>query len=449
MQVVLYGRRAGVIARTRGTLTFQYDREYLDGAHPTPLSLSMPLAETAYTNRFVEAFLRGLLPDNAEVRQRWARHFGLKDRDTFGLIAALGADAAGGALYLPEDADPPAGTLEPVSERALAARLKRLHVDEGGWLGDGEHWSLAGAQSKFTLRRLADGWAYAHGAEPSTHIVKPGISHIPGQALTEHVSQLAAGALGLLVAETEYVEFAGQPAIVVTRFDRTWRDGVLARVHQEDLCQAFGIDPSRKYEADNGKGVGDISRLLRSSGGEAVVEQFVRAVIVNHLLGAPDAHSKNYSVLLAGSTVRFAPLYDVASGLLADRDGTLRYPKGAMSIGGEREFGRLHGKHWEAFAQRCGVPAEQVRAWVREGAEALPSALSDALRSVPAKAKHRAELNRVLPRRVATLCSLVERGLDTAPPARRTGPAPGRKIVSAAALRTPPAAGPSDGPPWG
>lgn len=172
--------------------------------------MSMPLATTRYTNKWVGAYLRGLLPDNDEVRRRWAAHFGLRDRDTFGLIGAIGSDAAGGAVFLPDDAYPAAlheGHVARIDEHAIAERLRRLRVDDADWLGDDERWSLAGAQSKFTLRDLEGGWGIAHGAEPSTHIVKPGISRIPGQALIEHVSMSAAGALGLEVAATRYLDF--------------------------------------------------------------------------------------------------------------------------------------------------------------------------------------------------------------------------------------------------
>ena len=47
--------------------------------------------------------------------------------------------------------------------------------------------------------------------------------------------------------------------------------------------------------------------------------------------------------MLAGSAVQLADLYDIASGLTATRDGNLRFPKAAMSIGGERGFGDLRG----------------------------------------------------------------------------------------------------------
>ena len=305
--VVLYGRRVGEIERRAGSLRFTYDDDYLALPVATPLSLSMPLTGTTYTNRFVEAHLRGLLPDNDDVRRRWAQHFGLRDRDTFGLIAAIGSDAAGGALFIPEEKYPEAldeGSVTPVTDAQIAERLRRLRADSTDWLGDEEHWSLAGAQSKFTLRALGHDWGIAHGSEPSTHIVKPGISSIPAQALIEHVSMLAVTSMGLGVAATRYMEFEDQPAIVVTRFDRRERNGRWERIHQEDLCQAFALDPSRKYERDGGPGARRIADLLRNTSGPEAVERFGRAVVANYLLGAPDAHAKNYAMLLTDASVR-------------------------------------------------------------------------------------------------------------------------------------------------
>lgn len=424
LMVILYGRLAGVIERTGGLLTFTYDDEYRALPMATPLSLSMPLTGSRYTNRVVEAFLRGLLPDNDDVRRRWAAHFGLRDRDTFGLIAAIGSDVAGGAQFIPDDEYPGAlgeGSVEPISDADVAERLRRLREDSTDWLGDDEHWSLAGAQSKLTLRSLGDGWGIAHGSEPSTHIVKPGISTIPGHALIEHITMAAAGSMGLRVAATCHVEFEDQPAIVVTRFDRRERNGVWERIHQEDLCQSLGLDPSRKYESDRGPGVARIAGLLRDTAGPSAVDEFGRAVVANYLLGAPDAHAKNYSVKLAASAVQFADLYDMASGLTAARDGQLRYPTGAMSIGGEGAFGELRGHNWTRFATALGVPAPAVREWVVGLAHDAPQAVSDAIRTLPAKERRQPEL-RVLTARVRLLSQTTLRDIDDVSTGRRTGP---------------------------
>lgn len=422
--VVLYGREAGVLERSGGSLSFTYHDEYRTSPAATPLSLSMPLSGARYTNRIVEAFLRGLLPDNSDVRRRWSTHFGLRDRDTFGLIAAIGNDAAGGAQFISEHDDPAAlttGHVVPVTEAEIAARLRRLREDATDWLGEGEHWSLAGAQSKFTVRALTQGWGIAFGSEPSTHIIKPGISTIASQALIEHVTMRSVATLGLRAAATEYIEFEGEPAIVITRFDRRLRRGRWERIHQEDLCQSLALDPSRKYETDRGPGVARIARLLKGTAGNEAVEDFGRAVVANYVMGAPDAHAKNYSVLLAAGAVKLADLYDVASGLTAVRDGHLRYPRGAMSLGGERTFGEMRARNWSNFATSLGVSADQVRGWVTSLAERAPDAVAQVVKElVPTQRRNRAlgELRS----RVQVLSELTLHGLNDTTMGRNAGP---------------------------
>src|SRR5690554_1836400 len=95
----IYGQRAGLITREKHVITLRYDAEYAAQPHATPLSLSMPLEGQQYSARPVLAFLKGLLPDNPAVRERWARRFGVRTGDWLGLVAAVGADTAGGAVF--------------------------------------------------------------------------------------------------------------------------------------------------------------------------------------------------------------------------------------------------------------------------------------------------------------------------------------------------------------
>ncbi|MDR1185063.1 MAG: type II toxin-antitoxin system HipA family toxin [Coriobacteriales bacterium] len=389
----LYGKPAGVISRDGGTMGLNYYPEYLAAPTATPLSLSLPLSTASHPARPIEAFLRGLLPDHAEVRRRWAEAFGLRDRDTLGLIAAIGMDCAGGAIFATEDRLSEAlerpGSIVPFSEEEIGRHLARLRLDDAAWHDtENEHWSLAGGQSKFTVAKTDDGaWGKPLGAAPSTHIIKPGISRIPAQALVEHVSMRSLALLGENVATSEYREFAGEPAVVVKRFDRlTDRADKPLRLHSEDLVQSFGLDPERKYEAKKGPGVAKIIALLRQRADEGSATRFIRAIIINYLLGAPDAHAKNYSVLLVGRQVTLAPLYDVASGFIADPiTGMLRYPRHAMSIGGETCFGEVGSRQWSKFAATAGLTSEEVLTTVSEIATSLPDALSDAIKELPGK----------------------------------------------------------------
>lgn len=385
----LYGQVAGVIERTSARTSLRYLPEYIARPDATPLSVSMPVADVTYASRQVEAYLKGLLPDDEEVRDRWARRAGVRPGDTLGLLASIGLDVSGGAMLAPEDQIQDAltrpGHVVPASEADIAGHLRRLRQDAAAWRDDeeDEHWSLAGAQSKFTLARVGDGWGFAKGAAASTHIIKPGIGRIRAQAMTEHVTMRALSIAGLDTASTQLLTFEDQPAVVVERFDRLRTgSGHTIRVHQEDLVQAFALDPKRKYEADGGPGAGKVADLLRSVAAAEDVERFVRAVIANQVIGAPDAHSKNYGLLLAGRSVALAPLYDVATGLVPDGAGRLRYTKGAMSIGGERRFGDVERTHWERFGRVVGLRPEQVVSWVDELTTTLPAAFERAAQEV-------------------------------------------------------------------
>lgn len=401
----IYGRRAGLIRRDGGSTILTYDTEYVrDVPNPTPLSLSMPVSGEEYKRRYVEAFLKGLLPDNEDVRERWARTYGVKPGDTLGLVGAIGRDCAGGAVFAHpddlEDAMHAPGVVVPIAEREIADRLRTLRTDDSAWHVEDEHWSLAGGQGKLALARSEQTWGLPRGSAPSTHIIKPGITRLKAQAMAEHISMRALDIVGLDVARTEYREFEGQPAVVVERYDRrSRRDGRISRVHQEDMVQTFGLVPSKKYEADQGPGVKKMADRLRLVTRDDSVERFVLGVIANYLLGAPDGHAKNYSLLLVGRQAQLAPLYDISTGLIADGSGRLAYTTVAQSIGGEKRFGEVEERHWTRFAAAASVDADYVLTAVRDLAQRIPDAVHAAISELPTTAVGRDSLlGDVLPR---------------------------------------------------
>jgi serine/threonine-protein kinase HipA len=343
--VLLNGARLGTIIEDRGEYALTYDEEYLHGPAATPLSLSMPMSSPRHPDRVVRAFLWGLLPDNDQVIQRWARTYQVSPRNPFALLHYVGADCAGAALFVaPDDVDSVragAGGIDWIDEAEIGERLRILRRDPTAWhLSTTGQFSLAGAQAKTALYLDAGTgqWGDPHGAVPTTHIVKPAVTGFDDHDLNEHLCLQAARGLGLDAASSAVLGFAGERAIVVERYDRLRRaDGAIVRLHQEDLCQALGLLPTSKYQNEGGPTPEQIFDLLRrhtvTSDGQAAW-RFLDALAFNWVVAGTDAHAKNYSVLLSGAQVRLAPLYDVASALPYD-DMYLPKLKLAMRIGGE------------------------------------------------------------------------------------------------------------------
>lgn len=379
--VALGGREAGTLTRSRsGSLSFTYAAHHVSAT--VPLSPSMPIREQTYRGSVVESYFAGLLPDDDAVRGRWAARFGVADR-TFDLLAHMGLECAGAVqLVAPDKIDQlnaPAA-LEPVGRADIGARLARMRAgQQESWTQPDEHWSLAGAQAKFTLTRVGGQWSEARGSAATTHILKPGISAMRHQAVVEFATMQVSRRLGLSTAEVTLEDFAGEIALVVRRFDRVERAGSIRRLHQVDLCQASGVHPRDKYESRGGPSGAQLASLIRrtSTRPEADLRAFSDALVFNFLAAAPDGHSKNMAMLFAGAQARLAPLYDLATGAPYDRrdaDTTA-----AFSVGGVRRFGEAYAKHWRRHARDLGLAEDERLRRVKDLAERLPDAFHDVL----------------------------------------------------------------------
>lgn len=384
LAVHMGGQLVGTLDATdRRTLRLQYDPDYAAGPGSTPLSVSMPLRISPYLHATVHPYLWGLLPDNDRVLERWAREFGCSPTDIAGLLHGVGGDVAGGAQYVAPDATPEEsrpGAVEWLSDDDVAQFLRDLRRDTTTWRPHPEgRWSLAGAQAKIALLydQSADRWGIPSGATPTTHIVKPAIGGLDDVDLNEHLCLAAARRAGLIAATTSIRTFGGERALVVERYDRIVDDsGAIVRVHQEDLCQALGVHPDRKYEVDGGPGSEQLGRLIREVAGERDVARFFDALVYNWLVLATDGHAKNYSLLMSGHQVRLAPLYDIASAL-----PHLDHPRKArmaQRIGGEYRPSFVQRRHWERMARSLGLGSDEAHARITALAQRLPDALGDA-----------------------------------------------------------------------
>ena len=128
-------------------------------------------------------------------------------------------------------------------------------------------------------------------------------------------------------------------AIVVQRYDRApTPEGGLARVHQEDLCQALGCSPDAKYQFQGGPTPASIAALLRSvdtPGSTQMVEQFRDMLAFQWLIVGTDGHSKNYGLLLSGAARRAAPLYDACTWLPYRRRTKINELRLGLKIGSD------------------------------------------------------------------------------------------------------------------
>lgn len=394
--VLLEGREAGRVLRKGDRLQFVYDEEWRRSDSSYPLSLSMPLAARSHGHREINAFIWGLLPDNDRTLERWARQFHVSARNAFALIGNVGEDCAGAVQFVrPERLEEigQGGTVEWLDENEIAKRLNSVLTDAstGRTARDNGQFSLAGAQPKTALLKFGDRWGVPSGRIPTTHILKPPSRLLPGHAENEHLCLRVAASLGLRTVESRVVFFRDQAAICVTRYDRYPLDDtsdlpLIARLHQEDMCQAMAVHPERKYQNEGGPGPEDILRLIRDSAADpdrrgldpsGALEDtfsFEDALIFNWLVGGTDAHAKNYSFLLGTRLVRLAPFYDLASAY-GFEDIAPQRMKLAMKIGRHYRLDNIVIRHWEEWAVAAGFHAEVVVARIREMCAQLPDAL--------------------------------------------------------------------------
>src|SRR5208283_2938379 len=236
-----------------------------------------------------------------------------------------------------------------------------------------------GAQPKTALLFDNNKWGVPSGRVPTTHILKPPSGDFDGHAENEHFCLELGRALGLPVVDSRIMRFRDEVAIVVERYDRARTAAGLRRVHQEDMCQALSIPPTRKYQSEGGPGIRDIVELLKtySTNAPEDVRTFLDAIAYNWLIAGTDAHGKNYALLIgAQARIRLAPLYDVTS-VLPYQGIDIERVKSSMKLGGEYRLGNISLQHWRKLAEELHVNPEAMIQRVGDFARPLADHVSD------------------------------------------------------------------------
>lgn len=414
------GVPVGVWAVLRtGASVLRYHTSWAQAAEGRALSLSLPFTiGLEHRGDVVTHYFDNLLPDRAEIRRRLRTRFHARSAGAFDLLGAIGRDCVGAIQLLPPGVEPQGWNridAEPLSDRQVEAVLRAVTTDAplGQREQDDLRISIAGAQEKTALLGMGGKWYRPHGATPTTHILKLPLGLVGNMRAdmtdsveNEWLCEQIMTRLGIPMARTEIARFGEVTALAVTRFDRRWvgipagaerkvrfkppPTAWIARLPQEDLCQALGVPPVFKYQSDGGPGVEPCMAVLSSSErAEADRAHFALAQLAFWLLAATDGHAKNVSIQhRRGGAFAMAPLYDVLSAwpIIGTGPNQIAYRRAtlAMSIRGERNtHAHLHeiqARHWKRLATHCGAGV-----WARmvEMAEGVPSVLDAVAAALP------------------------------------------------------------------
>lgn len=386
LKVWMNGELVGTWARPRGgSHRFTYEASWLESERSRPLSLSIPITAGAREVRggAVENYFDNLLPDNEAIRKRLQARFRTDGVQAFELLSAIGRDCVGAVQLLPPGAEPTGFdtiAAKPLSNAAIEKLLRDVVVAVGlGGADSGDfRISIAGAQEKTALLRHKGKWCLPQGMTPTTHIFKLPLGLIAGGQLdlrdsveNEWLCMQFLRSMRLPTPQVDIADFGEQKALVVKRFDRAFIDKEdggkwIARLPQEDFCQATGTPPSQKYESDGGPGIAASLTLLSSSTfAETDKMLFACAQLVFWLLAAPDGHAKNFSIfLLPGNAFEMTPFYDVLSAWPVIGKGAGKRPyqdvKLAMGLKAKsmhRAMQEVQPRHWRSLAAQTGNDA--------------------------------------------------------------------------------------------
>lgn len=378
--VWLHGQRVGeVTRRRREQVRFRYDDSVLE-AHElnTPiLSCSLRTSRQRVDGR---PFFAGLLPEG-EARRALAAEARLVVSDVLGLLARFGQDVAGAVVIGHEVSRRPRAHAVGYTRTDWEAEVEAL-ADRSGPLAihkDSE-LSIAGVQDKMLLVATPQGWARPVHGYPSTHILKIDDRRHQGLVIAEHTCLRLARAAGLPAASSQLVRVANVDAIIVERFDRqVGPDGSRVRVHDEDACQALGVDletnPRAKYESDGGPRLAQVASVLRTWGTEEDLYRLLDQVIFTVASGNADAHGKNISLLHGEpGSVALSPMYDTVPTALWPSLRT----RAAMSIGGAIDLPDIDVNDLLREASSWHLPQGPARARILETLETLRDAAEGA-----------------------------------------------------------------------
>jgi len=374
LDVYVGSSKVGTYSRAaNGSTAFRYDQNWISSERAFPISLSMPLSSRIWSGASANSYFDGLLPDDQTVKEKIASREQADSAGTFDLLSVIGRDCVGALRFIPEGLDPgdPAKmAYRHVSDDEIANRIASLGTTPLGVRAEYDDFriSIAGVQEKTAFLQIDSQWQLPLGSTPTSHIFKPAMKEGPDGAdfsdtlWNEWICLKLCHELGLETANAEVLMFGGKPVIVVERFDRLWKDDVVYRLPQEDICQALGLPPTKKYQSDGGPRIVDILEFLNGAVDPRKDRlNFMKAQIVFWLLAAIDGHAKNFSIFLNPGGYKLTPLYDVMSAAPYPELSAYKV-KLAMAVGNNRHYRikEIQLRHFYQTGQTAGLQKQDM-----------------------------------------------------------------------------------------
>jgi len=283
--------------------------------------------------RKIDPFLWGTPARQRQCARSMGRRFHVSPRDASRCLPMSERDCAGAVqLSSPSNLNTILGRKPPqidwLDDAAIAARLRTLRADHRlGACRAIPAVSLAGAQPKTALLFENGCWGVPSGRVPTTHILKPPTGDLDGHVENEHFCW-------------NWQECSDFPSRIPESYTFRTRSPLSSsattasvqvrpsRVHQEDMCQALAIPPTRKYQNEGGPGIREIVELLTTNSTNAPedVATFLDSIAFNWLIAGTDAHAKNYALLIGAEGRVRLPRYTMSPAFCLTRLLTSRRP---------------------------------------------------------------------------------------------------------------------------
>ncbi|HVX86547.1 MAG TPA: HipA domain-containing protein [Phycisphaerae bacterium] len=317
-QVYFHDTYAGLLRQEPGErCSFTYDSTYV-GRNHSPIAWTLPLQKAAFISQHgLHPFFDNLVAEGW-LEEAQSRLLGKRSASRFELLLAFGQDCAGAVSIQ----DPAPADLTPARiDRNDPRQLALLHGRA----------SLSGIQPKLALVRTGKEFRPATSREVSTHIAKFASRRHDDLLFNELLTMRAFNALlpddPLVDLQIGSIEGFSDPALIITRFDRTPHG---KRIHFEEFNQLLDRPSTAKYDG----AYREMADFIRTTPGCLPAETYrlYLRILAGLLLGNTDMHLKNFAMFHTPEGLRLTPSYDQVAAALYD------YNTIALSLGGASDI---------------------------------------------------------------------------------------------------------------